>query len=140
MMDHEGLDHEFTKLIEKISKYDPNPDIELIKKAYMLSKQAHEGQVRYSGEPFLLMPLVSPISWPTWKWTLRPLPPEYFMIPSKTPTIPGRSWNRISEAKWPIWSTALPSFPSFISTQSKNDRSTISEKCFWLWPTTSASY
>ena len=52
MMDHEGLDHEFTKLIEKISKYDPNPDIELIKKAYMLSKQAHEGQVRYSGEPF----------------------------------------------------------------------------------------
>lgn len=52
MMDHEGMDDNFIKLIEKISKYDPKPDVELIRKAYLLSKSAHEGQVRYSGEPF----------------------------------------------------------------------------------------
>ena len=57
------------------------------------------------------------------------MPPEYFMIPSKTPTIPGEAGTSFG-SEVAIWSTALPSFPSFISTQSKNDRSTISEKCF----------
>ncbi|HBN82404.1 MAG TPA: (p)ppGpp synthetase, partial [Clostridiales bacterium] len=52
MKDHKGLDDNFIKLIDKISKYDPKPDVELIKKAYQLSKSAHEGQLRYSGEPF----------------------------------------------------------------------------------------
>ena len=53
-MDHTGIEDNFIKLVEKILKYDQKADIELIRKAYQLSKNAHEGQVRYSGEPFFM--------------------------------------------------------------------------------------
>lgn len=50
--------------IEKINKETPNnpyitkkESIELIKKAYYTAKKAHEGQVRRSGDPFILHPV-----------------------------------------------------------------------------------
>ena len=44
-------------LISKASKYIPAEKLELVKRAYEFAKTAHEGQVRLSGEPYLIHPL-----------------------------------------------------------------------------------
>jgi GTP diphosphokinase / guanosine-3',5'-bis(diphosphate) 3'-diphosphatase len=48
---------EIKPLCEKILAYYPNADIDLIKKAYLFSKKAHEGQFRRSGEPYISHPV-----------------------------------------------------------------------------------
>jgi guanosine-3',5'-bis(diphosphate) 3'-pyrophosphohydrolase len=45
------------ELIEKVRRYNPEAQVELIRKAYDFSAQAHEGQRRRSGEPYLAHPL-----------------------------------------------------------------------------------
>lgn len=47
----------FEKLSEKLLKYNPNCDIASVKKAYDVSANAHEGQQRISGDPYITHPL-----------------------------------------------------------------------------------
>ena len=44
-------------IIDKISEYDPDTDLDVIERAYVYSARVHEGQVRLSGEPYLSHPL-----------------------------------------------------------------------------------
>ena len=44
-------------VIEKVEKNRPEPNIELIRRAYMFSALHHRGQKRASGEPYLVHPL-----------------------------------------------------------------------------------
>ena len=43
-------------LIEKVESYNPE-EVENVKKAYEYAKQLHEGQMRQSGEPYIIHPL-----------------------------------------------------------------------------------
>jgi GTP pyrophosphokinase len=45
------------ELIEKVRSYNPDAQVELIRRAYDYSAQAHEGQRRRSGEPYLAHPM-----------------------------------------------------------------------------------
>ncbi|MCR5054629.1 MAG: bifunctional (p)ppGpp synthetase/guanosine-3',5'-bis(diphosphate) 3'-pyrophosphohydrolase [Lachnospiraceae bacterium] len=47
----------YKELIARIRKYHPSTDISQIEKAYKLASGAHEGQVRRSGEPYIIHPL-----------------------------------------------------------------------------------
>ena len=47
----------YQKLINCVRKYHPSDDISLIAKAYEVASKAHEGQVRKSGEPYIIHPL-----------------------------------------------------------------------------------
>ena len=47
----------YRDLLRKIRSYRPNDDLELVKKAYEFSLEHHQGQVRASGEPYLVHPL-----------------------------------------------------------------------------------
>ena len=47
----------YQELITSVKKYHPSADISLIEKAYTIAKNAHEGQVRKSGEPYIIHPL-----------------------------------------------------------------------------------
>ncbi len=47
----------YDELIASVRKYHPSADISLIEKAYQIAKKAHEGQVRKSGEPYIIHPL-----------------------------------------------------------------------------------
>jgi GTP pyrophosphokinase len=40
-----------------VALYHPDPDLDLIKKAYVYSAKVHQGQLRKSGEPYLVHPL-----------------------------------------------------------------------------------
>ncbi len=48
---------DLNKIEKKIQTYIDNPDMSRIKQAYQLSKDAHQGQYRISGEPFVEHPL-----------------------------------------------------------------------------------
>lgn len=45
------------RLLKAIRKYNKNPNVELITKAYNLAKEKHEGQVRNSGEAYIIHPV-----------------------------------------------------------------------------------
>jgi GTP pyrophosphokinase len=47
----------FETLLEKVRSYSPDADLELLRKAYVFSAMEHKGQVRHSGEPYLVHPL-----------------------------------------------------------------------------------
>ena len=44
-------------IVDKVLSYNPNADVDLIRKAYVFSAKVHAGQVRLSGEPYLIHPL-----------------------------------------------------------------------------------
>lgn len=44
-------------IVEEVLAYHPNADIDMIRRAYVFSAQAHQGQVRKSGEPYLAHPI-----------------------------------------------------------------------------------
>jgi len=44
-------------IIDKVSEYHPQADLDIIDRAYIYSARVHEGQVRLSGEPYLSHPL-----------------------------------------------------------------------------------
>ena len=47
----------FEDLVEKVQAYSPDADVELLRRAYVFSALEHKGQVRHSGEPYLIHPL-----------------------------------------------------------------------------------
>ena len=52
-----GPEDLYQDLIFRVRKYHPSDDIRLIEKAYKLAYNAHQGQVRKSGEPYIIHPL-----------------------------------------------------------------------------------
>ncbi len=47
----------FEDLLDKVRGYSPDADVELLRRAYVFSALEHKGQVRHSGEPYLIHPL-----------------------------------------------------------------------------------
>ena len=47
----------FEDLVEKVRGYNPDADLELLRRAYVFSAFEHKGQVRHSGEPYMVHPL-----------------------------------------------------------------------------------
>ncbi len=50
-------DELYQELIGSIRKYHPSADISLVEKAYRVAYDSHEGQMRKSGEPYIIHPL-----------------------------------------------------------------------------------
>jgi guanosine-3',5'-bis(diphosphate) 3'-pyrophosphohydrolase len=44
-------------ILQRVASYHPDPDLDIIKKAYVYSAKVHQGQLRKSGEPYLIHPL-----------------------------------------------------------------------------------
>ena len=47
----------YKELIRSIRKYHPSDDITMVKKAYIIAREAHKDQKRKSGEPYIIHPL-----------------------------------------------------------------------------------
>jgi GTP pyrophosphokinase len=47
----------FENILEKVRAYQPEGDLELLRRAYVFSAREHRGQLRKSGEPYLVHPL-----------------------------------------------------------------------------------
>ena len=57
MKEFESPEKLYDELIASVRKYHPSTDISLIEKAYYVARDAHEGQARKSGEPYIIHPL-----------------------------------------------------------------------------------
>jgi (p)ppGpp synthase/HD superfamily hydrolase len=47
----------FEDILEKVEKYYKGDDLDLLRRAYLFSAMVHKGQVRKSGEPYLVHPM-----------------------------------------------------------------------------------
>src|SRR5580765_1500144 len=47
----------FEEILERVAAYNPQSDEDLLRRAYVFSAREHRGQVRRSGEPYLVHPL-----------------------------------------------------------------------------------
>ncbi len=52
-----SLDEEFARLLADIREQRPDEDLSLVEKAWKFARKAHEGQLRDSGQPYILHPL-----------------------------------------------------------------------------------
>ena len=57
MQDFTSPDVLYKELIASVHKYHPSTDISMIEKAYKIASEAHQGQLRKSGEPYIIHPL-----------------------------------------------------------------------------------
>jgi len=53
----ENLDELYGKLIKLVRENMTENDVSLVEKAYFIAKKAHEGQFRFSGEPYIIHPV-----------------------------------------------------------------------------------
>jgi GTP diphosphokinase / guanosine-3',5'-bis(diphosphate) 3'-diphosphatase len=44
-------------ILDKVATYNPSADLDLVRKAYVFSAKVHQGQIRLSGEPYLIHPM-----------------------------------------------------------------------------------
>ncbi|ABB32550.1 (p)ppGpp synthetase I, SpoT/RelA [Geobacter metallireducens RCH3] len=44
-------------ILDKVGSYNPAPDLDLVRKAYVYCAKVHQGQTRLSGEPYLVHPM-----------------------------------------------------------------------------------
>ncbi len=44
-------------ILDKVSSYNPGADLDVIRRAYVFSAKVHQGQIRLSGEPYLIHPM-----------------------------------------------------------------------------------
>ena len=56
-MGSERMDYSLQGLEDRIRVYHPAQDLEMVEKAYRVAEQAHEGQFRQSGEPYVIHPI-----------------------------------------------------------------------------------
>src|SRR5208337_1601973 len=47
----------FNDIVEEMLRYNPQADVDMLERAYVLSAKAHKGTIRLSGEPYLIHPL-----------------------------------------------------------------------------------
>ncbi len=47
----------YERLLSKVREYHPSDDVSMIEKAFSIANNAHEGQFRKSGEPYIIHPL-----------------------------------------------------------------------------------
>lgn len=57
IQDFEEPEKLYQELIHSVCKYHPSTDISMIEKAYHIADDAHKGQARKSGEPYIIHPL-----------------------------------------------------------------------------------
>ncbi len=108
----------YQALEDKIKGYNPTADTQRLFDAFSFADNAHSGQLRKSGEPYIIHPLaVAQIvaeelklrSWPNWSWTLIPSSPPFSTTSSRIPARPMRISPNGLGSLWPSWWRALPS-------------------------------
>lgn len=56
-MEERNAEHTFEALVARVKEYNPKMDFDKLTRAYELAKLAHEGQLRNTGEPYIIHPI-----------------------------------------------------------------------------------
>ncbi len=52
-----AVSHQLDQIVSEVAGYDPNADLALVRRAYEFASQAHAGQTRKSGDPYVTHPI-----------------------------------------------------------------------------------
>ncbi|NHN87874.1 RelA/SpoT family protein [Acetobacter sp. LMG 1627] len=55
--DDESIEISPDRLIQRILRYNPDADVDLVRRAFTVARDAHEGQLRDAGDPYITHPL-----------------------------------------------------------------------------------
>ena len=130
----------FEDLLEKVRAYSPDADVELLRRAYVFSAFEHRGQVRHSGEPYLIHPLAVADFLADMKLDAVAIAAGLLhdVVEDTLTTI-----ERIRELFGPEVAhvvegvTKISAIP--LSRRARSGRRRTSARCSWRWWTTSAS-
>ena len=98
----------FEDIVEAISAYHPVLISRFIQRAYIYSAKVHAGQVRKSGEPYLIHPLEVAFLLTQLRLDEASIVTGCCMTPWKTPWCPCPTLKKHSAPKWGFWWTASP--------------------------------
>ncbi len=129
----------FEDLLEKVRDYNPDADLELLRRAYVFSALEHKGQVRHSGEPYLVHPLEVATILADMKMDvgaiaaglLHDVVEDTLTTTERLEQTFGREVAHMVEGVTKI--SAIP------SRRARSARPRTSARCSWPWWTTSAS-
>ena len=94
------------ELVERVTRYDPDANEDLLNRAYVYAMKAHGNQKRASGEAYFNHPLEVAAILTEMKLDAPPLPRRCFMTRWRIPRPPSRRSRRNSVPRSPRWSMA----------------------------------
>ena len=137
MKDFTSPEQLYEELIRSIRKYHPSTDISMVEKAYQVAAKAHSGQVRKSGEPYIIHPLCVAI-------VLADLELDKETIVAGLlhdvveDTVMTQGDRQDSAPRWRFWWTESPSWASCPTPEIRwSCRQKTCVRCFWPWQKTS---
>ena len=128
----------FEDLFDKVRSYSPDADLDLLRRAYVFSALEHKGQIRHSGEPYLVHPLEVADILADMKLDAVCIAAGLLHdVVEDTLTTPDKIRERFGEDVAHIVEGA-PRSARFRFRRPKNARRRTSARCCWRWSTTSA--
>ena len=129
----------FEDILDKVETYKPDFDEELLQKAYIFSAREHRGQVRSSGEPYLVHPLNVAYILADMRLDETSIAVGLLHDVLEDTLTTKETLQEISATRWPSWSTASPRSRATRTSRRKSSRPRRSARCCWRWSATSAS-
>ena len=130
----------FEDLLEKVRAYNPDADVELLRRAYVFSALEHKGQVRHSGEPYLVHPLEVADILADMKLDAVTIAAGLLHdVVEDTLTTTERIQRDSSAPRSPTSSRGSRRSAPSRSRRARSGRPRTSARCCWRWWTTSAS-
>ena len=129
----------FEDLVDKVRANTPDADIELLRRAYVFSALEHKGQVRHSGEPYLVHPLEVASLLADMRLDVVAIAAGLLHdVVEDTLTTIGRIEELFGPEVAHVVEGVTKSGPSR-SPRARPARPRTSARCSWRWSTTSAS-
>jgi hypothetical protein len=112
-------------------------DTSVLERAHEVAEEAHRGQVRKTGEPYITHPVAVAHMLALYGLDLPTVTAACFTTLSRTPRSPWSRSGSTSGRRWPVSSTGSPSSTGSDSPIGSRPRRPPSGRWWWPWPRTS---
>ena len=129
----------FEDLIEKVRASNPDADVELLRRAYVFSAFEHKGQVRHSGEPYLVHPLEVADQLADMKLDVVAIAAGLLHDIVEDTQTPIERIKELFGADVAHVVEGVTKLGPFLSRRAKSGKRKISARCCWRWWMTSGS-
>ena len=109
----------YQALEDKIKEYNPALDAQRLFRAFTYADNAHAGQLRKDGSPYITHPWQWRRLWRSWSWIPTPSSPPCSTTASRTPGPPTRRSPSSSAPRWPIWWRGHQADPGAVHLQGR---------------------
>ena len=124
------------QILNNVKSYHPEADLELIKRAYEHAAQAHEGQTRKSGDPYVTHPLNTALVISELKLDVASICAGLLhdAVEDTSTTVEELSEEFGSEISFLV--DGVTNSANFPTRTEKTGKRRTSAKCCWQWPKT----